>query len=66
MRKDREPPKLLRETLIGLLKIHYRVGDSIMLMNKLQDEGLVSDEAVTIDDVAGIDLVNAYEKVKTE
>lgn len=55
-----------REELIKRIKKHYWFIEdetNIELMNVLQDDGLVSDCAVTIDDVPDIDLVNAYEKI---
>lgn len=55
-----------REELIKRIKKHYWFIEdetNVELMNVLQDDGLVSDEAVTIDDVPDIDLVNAYHRL---
>lgn len=55
-----------REELIKRLKEQCWLvpeDTGIELMNVLQDRGLVSDEAVTIDDVAIVDLVTAYETI---
>ena len=50
-----------RQELIKSLKRKFAINDDIGLMNKLQDEGLVSDEAVTIEDVYIVYLTKAYE-----
>jgi len=53
---------MTRERLIEELRIKYRCGTAITLMNHLQDIGLVSDEAVLLQDVADRDLIAAWQK----
>lgn len=53
---------MTREELIKQLMIEFNKETHIELMNVLQDEGLVSDEAVTIDDVPTSDLQKAHEQ----
>ena len=43
----------------SLLRMATNSKDNVQLMNKLQDLGLVSDNCVTIDDVADSDLMQA-------
>ena len=51
-----------REELTERLKVKFLVNSPNALMDKLQDLGLVSDEAVTIEDCADRDLITAYQK----
>lgn len=48
-----------REQLIRKLLVRYGARNEIELMNSLQDQGIVSDEAVMIEDCADRDLINA-------
>lgn len=50
-----------REDLVERLKVKFFAGSDNKLMDKLQDLGLVSDEAVTVDDCADRDLIQAYQ-----
>ena len=43
------------------LRRKFGVNNDVELMNELQDIGLVSDEAVTIEECADRDLVRAYQ-----
>jgi len=49
-----------REELVEELKRKFRVGSEAKLMDRLQDYGLVSDEAVTLEDCADRDLIAAW------
>jgi hypothetical protein len=51
-----------REGLIARLHVKYFAYNPNALMDKLQDMGLVSDEAVTIDDCSDRDLIRAYQQ----
>jgi hypothetical protein len=51
-----------REELITRLQFKFFVCNPNALMDKLQDTGLVSDEAVTIDDCSDRDLIRAYQQ----
>jgi hypothetical protein len=50
-----------REDLDLRLRVKFFAHSDNDLMDKLQDIGLVSDEAVTIDDCADRDLIAAYQ-----
>jgi len=52
-----------RELLIARLRSVHGVTNDNALMNSLQDHGLVSDEAVAIDNCADRDLVIAWNRV---
>jgi len=49
-----------REIVIARLRSIYGITNEDSLMNKLQDHGKVSDNAVTIDEVSDRDLMLAY------
>lgn len=51
------------ETAIALLRAALKPESDTDLMNQLQDQGLVSDEAVFLTDCAGVDLRNACEEL---
>ena len=51
------------ETAIALLRAALKPASDTELMNQLQDQGLVSDEAVFLADCAGVDLRQACEKL---
>ena len=53
---------MTREQLINRLLRKYRASGVTALLDTLQNEGIVSDEAVTIEDVAIRDLVRAYQR----
>ncbi len=52
---------MTRDRLIEELRIKYHCGAEIVLMNHLQDVGLVSDEAVNLQDVPDRDLIKAFQ-----
>lgn len=51
---------MTREKLVSALQAKYQAPSMVRLMNALQDGGLVSDCAVTLDDVPSCDLIRAY------
>jgi hypothetical protein len=51
------------ETAIALLRAALKPESDTDLMNQLQDLGLVSDEAVFIEDCAMVDMENALRKL---
>lgn len=53
---------MTRDKLINRLLREFRAAGITDLLNKLQDEGFVSDEVVVIQDVADCDLIKAYQK----
>ncbi len=53
---------MTREQLINKLLRKYRASGVHGLMDIFQNEGIVSDEAVTIEDVAIRDLVRAFQR----
>ncbi len=53
---------MTREELIYKLLRKYRASGVHHLMDILQDQGIVSDNAVVIEDVAIRDLVRAYQR----
>ena len=53
---------MTRLQLINRLLRKYRAAGINALMDILQDKGLVSDECVTLEDVAERDLISAYQK----
>ena len=50
-----------REELVLRLQVKFFVTSNDKLMDRLQDLGLVSDEAITIEDCADRDLIQAYQ-----
>ncbi len=53
---------MTREQLVNQLLRKYRASGVNKLMDMLQDQGIVSDEAVAIEDVAIRDLVRAFQR----
>ena len=54
---------MTREAVCKLLRIATETKTNNLLLNELQNIGAVSDNAVTIDDVADSDLMRALNKL---
>jgi hypothetical protein len=52
-----------KSNIVRRIKAHFKTNNNDVLMDKLQDEGLVSDLCVTLKDVADRDLVRIWGEI---
>lgn len=52
-----------KTTILKKIKAHFSTNNPDRLMDKLQDQGLISDLCVTLDDIADRDLMRIWSEI---